>query len=123
MFALGAYAEGADNPAGVAADSDGYAEGAADTGLFRVGLGYAAGVSLQIANGDRPVFGDGFASNALADRDGLDDVHELRRQTDLSDEMKQLRLLVESVDGSGLGVELGEGVAEELIEIWLRHNS
>lgn len=109
VFAARADAEGADD---FVAAADGHAERAAHAGLFRAGLGHAAGVGLEIADGHGPVFLDGLAGDAFADGNGFDDVQHLRRQTDLRDEVQQLRRLVEPVKGAGLGMKLSQCVAE-----------
>lgn len=116
MFTHGANAESPHDFPCIAANANRNAHRAADTGLLGAGLGHAAIVFLNIADGHRTILCDSFASNAFADRNGFDDVNQLRRQADISNEMQQLRLLIEPVNGTGFGAELGEGVAEKLVE-------
>ncbi len=113
MFAEGADAEGAEE--GIAGN-DGHAKGAADAGLFGAGLGDAAFIGLEIADGDGDAFGGGFAGDAFADGDGLYDIDHVRWQADLGGEMEELGGGIEFVDGAGFGIELFEGGAEDGFE-------
>jgi len=119
VLAHGADAECAD---GFSVFADGHAERAADAGLARAGFGDAAGVGLEIANGDGLVLRDGLAGDAFADGNGFDDFEQLRRQAGLGDEVKQLRLHIEPVNRAGFGIKLGERVAQDFFQVNGIHN-
>ena len=109
MLAGGADTKGADDFISIA---DRHTEGAAHAGLFRAGFGHAAGVGLQIAHRDRLAGGDDLSGDAFTDGNDLHHVQYLRRQPDLRDEPKPLGRFMEPVDRAGLGIKLGERVAQ-----------
>lgn len=74
--------------------------------LISAGLGTAAGIGLEIADGHGPVILGGLAGDAFADGNGFDYVQHLRRQAGLRDEMQQLRRRIQPVNRAGLGMKL-----------------
>ena len=116
VFALRADAERADN---FSVRTNRHAERAAHAGLFRGGLGDAAGVGLEIADCHRLVLQRALARDAFADGDDAHHVPQLRRQTDLRDEAQKLRGRVVFVNGSGFGIKLGERVAQNGFKIFV----
>ena len=116
MFALRADAERADDFTAVP-NRD--AERTAHAGLFRAGLGDAAGVGLEIADCHRLVFLRALAGDAFADGDDGHHVQQLRRQSDLRDHAEKLRRLVQLVDGAGFGIKFRERVAQNGFEIFV----
>ena len=118
VLADGADAERTDERVAIA---DGDAEGAADAGLFGAGFGDAAGVGLEIADGDGFVLGDDLAGDAFADGDGADEIEHLRRQPDLRDQVQQLGGSMQLMDGPGLGLKSRERVAEKFFQFDFVH--
>ncbi len=118
VFPRRADAEGADDFIAIA---NGHADGAADAGLFGAGFGHAAGIGLEIADGDGAVFLRALAGDAFADGDDAYHVQQLRRQPGLREEAQELRRLVQLVDGAGFGIQLGERVAQDFFKVGLGH--
>ena len=113
VLAEGADAKGADDFVTVARRDT---ERAADAGLARARFGHAAGVGLQIANGDRGAARDDLSGNALADRNGFDNLQHLGRQTHLGHQVKRLLFRVEPVNRARLGTKMLEHLAQRFLQ-------
>lgn len=105
---VGALRADAERAGDFIAGADGDAKRSADAGLFRAGLGDAAGVGLEIAHGDWFTTFGRRAGDAFANGDCFYHVEHEGRQADLRSEVQQLFVRVEFVDGAGFRVEGGE---------------
>jgi hypothetical protein len=93
-------------------------ERAADAGLYCAGFGDAAGIGLQIADGDGPVLRDNLAGDALPYRNGFYDFEYLGRQTGVRGQVQQLFLRVKGMNCAGFGTKLFQCFAKDSFE-WI----